>query len=316
MKLTLRIVITAVAILVISVTLLLLLVFPAEHLAINPNFPEISGPYLGQKPPGLAAERFAPGLIDDEVHTAAVFSPDGREVYWSYMALEPNEIVYMSVTNGIWRHPQVVSFASRFFDSDDPCFSPDGKRLFFTSWRPVRWTQIFNLTEGIWYVERTEQGWSTPQAVGKAINSMNLHWQFSVAKNGSLYFSSEGDIYRSVYMNEHYQQPIKLGNQINTPSNEGHPFIAPDESYLLFSSHKQKDSLGDYDLYFSIQDDDGSWSKTINLGDKVNSKHQELYPVVSPDEKYLFFISNRDGMHNIYWVDFESIKMRIAASYD
>jgi hypothetical protein len=312
MKSPLRFAVITMGVLLVIVLFSLLVIFPADRLVINPNFPELTGPYLGQKPPGSFPQRFAPVIIDSEVHTAAVFSPDGQEVYWKLISEEVDEILYMRVEDGKWTHPQIVPFASRFFDSDNPCLSPDGEKLFFTSWRPVRWYQVFGFSEGIWYVERTEQGWSNPKAVGSAINSMNLHWQLSVSENGSLYFSSEGDIYRSEYENDQYQEPVMLVKEINTPLKEGHPYISPDERYLIFSSNNQVDNLGDYDLYISIHREDGSWSKAINLGVGVNSKYQDLYPVVSPGEKYLFFICNRDGIHSVYWVNFERIKMLIS----
>jgi hypothetical protein len=314
MKSTLRIAIITAGVLLVIALFLLLVIFPADRLVLNPDFPELKGPYLGQNRPGSTPERFAPSIIDSEVHTATVFSPDGQEVYWKLMPNGVDEIVFMRLEDGRWTHPQVVPFASRFFDSDDPCFSPDGERLFFTSWRPLKWYQVFQLSEGIWYVERTEQGWSKPKPVGTAVNSMNVHWQLSVSENGSLYFSSEGDIYRSEFKNDQYEEPVKLVNEINTPSNEGHPYIAPDESYLIFSSDKQVDNVGDYDLYVSIHRDDGSWSKAINLGIGVNSRYQDLYPVMSPDGEYLFFISNRGGMHSVYWVDSEQIKTLIEES--
>jgi len=314
MKSTLRITVITAGILLAIALFLLLVIFPADRLVINPDFPELTGPYLGQNPPGSIPERFAPSIIDSEVHTATVFSPDGQEVYWKPMPDGMDEIVFMRLEDGRWTHPQIVPFASRFFDSGDPCFSPDGEKLFFTSWRPSRWYQVFQLSEGIWYVEKTEQGWSKPKPVGTSVNSMNVHWQLSVSENGSLYFSSEGDIYRSEFKNHQYQEPVKLVNEINTPSNEGHPYIASDESYLIFSSNNQVDNIGDYDLYVSMHGDDGSWSKAINLGIGVNSRYQDLYPVMSPDEKYLFFISNRDGMHSVYWVDSEQIKTLIEES--
>ena len=312
MKSTLRIAEITVSILLAVSLIFLLVIFPSDSFDNRPDYPEITGAYLGQKPPGQVAERFAADIIAGEVHTAVVFSPNGQEVYWKLISEDVDEILFMRLVDGLWTPPQVVPFASRFYDSDNPCFSPDGRKLFFTSWRPDPWYQVFGLTEGIWYVERTQRGWSRPKAVGASINSMNLHWQLSVSENGSLYFSSEGDIYRSVNKDDQYQQPIRLANEINTPSKEGHPYVAPDEGYMIFSSNRKTDSLGDYDLYLSIHTDDGSWSQAINLGGGVNSKHQDLYPVVSPDEKYLFFMSNRDGMFSVYWVEFEPIKTLIS----
>ena len=45
----------------------------------------LKGPYFGQKPPGLAAEIFAPGIISKALGQVigCTFSPDGKEIYFS-----------------------------------------------------------------------------------------------------------------------------------------------------------------------------------------------------------------------------------------
>jgi hypothetical protein len=284
------------------------LVFPPDRVGDGADLTELSGPYLGQKPPGEKAERFAPGLVDEDVHTAVVFSPDGTSAYWRPLGEDVNEVVFTRLEGGGWTQPQVVPFASRFFDSDDPSFSPDGQKLFFTSWRPLAWYRVFDQKERIWYVEKTERGWSRPRPVGPAVNEMELHWQMSVSASGTLCFASEGDIYCSRFDDGQYQAPERLGAAINTTGDEEHPFIAPDDGYLIFSSNSRPGGRGDYDLYISTRNPGGSWSEPVNLGAGVNTRYQELYPVVSPEGKYLFFLSNRAGAHSVYWVDFESVK--------
>ena len=51
----------------------------------NENFPVLRGPYLGQKPPGDVPELFAPGIVSSVYweHSGAVFTPDGKELFWS-----------------------------------------------------------------------------------------------------------------------------------------------------------------------------------------------------------------------------------------
>lgn len=288
------------------------IVIPPDRVERDSNFPVLTGPYLGQKPPGRTAELFAPDIIAADLHSVTAFSPQGNEVYWRPMTEEPNEILFMRLENGAWTPPQIVPFASRFFGSDDPCFSPDGQKLFFTSWRPIRWYEVFNFRERMWYVDRTEQGWSNPQPVGATVNSMDIHWQMSVSAEGTLYFASGGDIYRAHPEGDEYAAPERLDEAINTRFEEGHPFIAPDESYLLFSSDGHADNLGTYDLYISVREADGTWSEARNLGAGINSRYQELYPTVSPDGKYLFFLSDQERGKSVYWVDFQALEPLIA----
>lgn len=299
------------------IAIVLFVIFPPDRVERSAESFEITSPYLGQSPPGKSAERFAPGIIDDDLHAPVVFSPYGDEVYWRPMddgAID--EILYMRMQDGRWTAPQVVPFASRFSDSDNPCFSPNGERLFFTSFRPLRWFEPFDSKERIWYVERTGQGWSNPKALGPAINSMDLHWQLSVSENGALYFASEDDIYRSEFVDGQYQTPMRLGEGVNTPNDEGHPFVSVDESYLVFSSNGHPNRVGDYDLFISLRRMDGTWSEAINLGEGVNSHDQDFYPVVSPDERYLFFLSGRGVSHSVYWVDFDSVRAIISEQFE
>jgi hypothetical protein len=94
-----------------------------------------------------------------------------------------------------------------------------------------------------------------------------------------------------------------LGDAINSEHHDWDVFVAPDESYLIFASVGRPDGLGRGDLYKSIRRPDGSWSPAENMGDVINSDADEICPSVSPDGKYLFFTSNRNGTSAVYWVD-------------
>lgn len=96
----------------------------------NTNFPELIGPYLDQKPPGLTPEIFAPGIISLEgFHDfKGAFSPDGNEYYFcrhSLPKIQPT-LYFMKTENGIWTKPSELSIAqgTRTFH---PCISSDNK---------------------------------------------------------------------------------------------------------------------------------------------------------------------------------------------
>lgn len=307
MKRAFRIILLCVGILVLLGITAILLFLPSDRISVRSAFPNLNGPYLGQEDPGGTAVRFAPSIIGEDIHATVTFSPDGTEMFWRPFLESTDEILYMTLENGSWTQPQVVPFASRFSDSDDPCFSTDGNRLYFTSWRPLSWFRPFNSKERIWYVERTAQGWSQPSPVSNAVNDMELHWQISVSADETLYFTSSGDIYQSPFQDGAHQQPRNLGAVVNSTGRDELPWIAPDGSFLLFSSNRGKANPGDYDLYLSRRSTQGTWEKPLNLGSRVNTSAQELYPVLSPDQRYLFFLSNRVSGLSVYWVDFEAV---------
>lgn len=129
---------------------------------------------------------FAPQVFREALHTATVFSPDGHEVYWGPMAQA--KMQYMKLVDGRWTAPATAPFAETL-SADCPAFSPDGNRLYFVSTRLPDGTGTGD-DENIWYVERTSDGWSDPMMLPDAVNSLSLHWQFSIASNGDLYFGA------------------------------------------------------------------------------------------------------------------------------
>ena len=80
------------------------------------------------------------------------------------------------------------------------------------------------------------------------------------------------DVFKSRFIDGHYSEPENLGGSINSEFAESNPYIAPDESYLIFTSHGRSDGYGKYDLYISFRKTEGSWTKAKNMGNQSNSK--------------------------------------------
>lgn len=281
-----------------------------------PKFPVLKGEYLGMKKPGLEPEIFAPGIVSSILneHSSAIFSPDGKEVYWSPIFVNPvtRRILFMKLEDGQWTPPQPASFSTQFYCSN-PTFSPDGKKLFFYSKRPSE--KNGEILSGIWFVERQDNQWSEPQRLDLLADLEEVMWSVSVTEDGTLFFGSTrkggkgmSDIYQSKLVNGKYDKPQSLGDPINTEFSEGTPFFAPDGSYFIFSGDIRKDGFGGADLSTCFRKKDGSWSEAINMGAKINTSSHEPWVSISPDGKYIFFGSFKNGNGDIYWVDAKIIE--------
>ncbi len=262
-------------------------------------FPALQGPYLGQEPPGETPMPFLHDLLcaDAPLHGPPVFSKDGSEVYWTPMNDSFSGILFMSQTDGQWSQPERMSFPFGVFDPGEPHISPDGNRLYFTARR-------FFSGEMILYADRVGDGWSKPLWVGDAVNELDLHWQVSVNDDLDLYFQvrnddlSDGMIFSSEYVDGVYQTPQMLGSNINTDAWENFPFIAADDSYLIFA--RTTPDGGD-DLMISFRDAAGDWGEPINM-EAINSPNHDMYPVVTHDGEYIFFLRPGNGGSCPYWV--------------
>jgi ankyrin repeat protein len=272
------------------------------------RFPVLEGDYLGQKPPADKPELFAPGIVSSiwGLHSASVFTPDGSEVYWSPMMTFPGEVysrgglLTMKRANGRWSPPAWASFSGSKGEDDVPFFSPDGKRMYFISRRPVP-DDARGRSERIWYADRTTDGWAEPKPLDPNVNSMDMHWAFSLDRAKNVYFAGRSpdglgmsDIYVAKFKDGRYEKPVNMGEPVNSAEIEDSPFVAPDGSFLLFSRQ--------FDIWLSFRNADGAWSAPVKLGPEVNSPSIEVCPRVTDDGKYIFFLSQRGGESHAYWV--------------
>jgi WD40-like Beta Propeller Repeat len=284
---------------------------------------------------------FGEGVIstgDYDTHPA--FSPDGNTLYFVKMAPDLSKwTIFVSYfKNGKWSEPEIASFSGQYWDAD-PYFAKDGNTLYFISNRPLK--------EGdpqkdfdIWKIEQTKDGWSKPIRLGAPINSESSEYYPTLTDNGTIYFGSRrkngkgaSDIYFSRLENGEYQTAQNIGDSINTAGNEFEPFIAFDESFVIFMA-TPSESLEQADFYISYNQQ-GQWTKAQKLPAPFNSDVTEFSPKVTRDGKYFFFSSTRNkqggtfdkqetttemekrireagnGLSDIYQVDFSALQNAI-----
>jgi Tol biopolymer transport system component len=235
---------------------------------------------------------FGPGVISTPFEeVAATFTPDGNTVYFAQGTIAM-EICYAKKAHDSWQQPHVAPFSGRWGDWD-PFLSPDGRQIYFVSNRPLDTTgeNKFKRSTHLWYADRLgEDKWSEPQCIKDSFNMDGTgNYAPTVSRNKDLcFYSPERDksgrakSYYAKWKGDHYEQPRPL--MLKDTEEISDPYIAPDESYIIFVSGN--------DLYISHRHGD-SWTIGENLGPQVNDGSSNYDPTVSPDGKTLYFTSTR-----------------------
>jgi hypothetical protein len=262
---------------------------------------KLVGPYLGQEPPGAEPALFAPGLVSTGAQELSLCaSPDGDEIYFfvTGAAFNPRIIMETRREDSGWSTPREVSFFSSDRSDSYPFVAPDGQRIFFCSNRAGADGEPSGHHPVIWVADREGEGWGEARKLKFGDEESALGTFPSVAANGNLYFNggsnaAGSDIFVSRFDGEGYGEPENLGEAVNSEEGDFHPYIAPDERYILFDSQREDGGRGSNDLYISVREEDGSWGEAQNLGDVVNTAFGDMRPFVTADGLYLFFASSR-----------------------
>jgi Tol biopolymer transport system component len=271
--------------------LILLSIFIIEgDLTSKEEFPVLKGPYLGQKPPGMKPELFAPGIVSTKDHIEMGFTctSDGREIYFarsermdidSYFA-----IWVVRQKNGKWSKPEVAPFSGVYRDFG-PFVTPDGKYLLFYRMSSKK----AQIERGTYIIEKQGDTFGEP---GYFFNAYCM----TSADFKTFYFSTEKDkkTSRDLAMvqwdNGDFLTPEKLKGSINSDEWEAHGCISPDGTYIIFDRIQH--------TYVSFLQKDNKWSKGYQLPGKFH------VPIVSGNGKYIFFEANGD----IHWVSTKIIE--------
>lgn len=162
-------------------------------------------------------------------------------------------------------------------------------------------TRQTNEKEDFYQSFRNDTAWSKAQYLSKNINTADYNeGAQSISPDGQYLFftgcnrpdgAGRCDIYISKKEGKEWSKPIELGFPINTRGWESQPCISADGKTLYFVSDK-KGTLGGYDIWKSLLDDNGNWGTPINLGPTINTIYDEHSPFIHPDDKTLYFSSD------------------------
>ncbi|PWJ59687.1 outer membrane protein OmpA-like peptidoglycan-associated protein [Dyadobacter jejuensis] len=210
--------------------------------------------------------------------------------------------------SGQWLTPEPIMNINRYGSGiapviGGPSISYDGNFLYYFA--NYNDDSIGYGREDIYYCQRTKYGWSKPVNLGDAINTPGYEGFPSISPDGKvLYFvrenlaklaEGEQQCYRIMRSNlgsdGKWQRPIELPAPVNMDCEKA-PRIMADGRTLVFSSIK-KGGKGDFDLYYSRFEDNGSWSNPVAL-DMINTKRSDQSVAISTCGDIMYYISNGD----------------------
>jgi Tol biopolymer transport system component len=250
---------------------------------------------------------FAPGIIsspaDDE---GPAFTPDGKTVYFFRANSKDYFIMESHRVKDGWSAPEVAPFSGLWRDLE-PALAPDGSYMIFASTRPLpgsdvppdgNWGGQPHPGKGgnLWRVDRKGDGWGEPKRLPDTVNRSFNIFSPTIAANGDLYFMDavgEGMHFRlfmSALKDGVYQPPVAL------PFTAGQyggvdAAVAPDESYMVFSSNRPPAPTGQSDLFIVFRKD-GQWGEPQHLPDSINAYAPAYEAHLSPDGRTLYFGSS------------------------
>ncbi len=289
----------------ILITLLALLSFTITGQQIKT--PNLNLQYLGQKPPGLTPELFAPDIIATGYYERDItFSPNGTEIFYGILTDRNVTILYTRLEGNKWTEPEIAPFTrnSKYFFLE-PCFSPDGKTVYFLSTKPPSgkeprpgWAY-----QNIWASDKQSDGtWGEIYNSDTVFNRPNSQFYPSLTKTGTLYFTrsdaktGKSEILRARKTGNRFDTPQLLPTAINGNGNIYNAFISPDESFLIACVENKNNEInpGFSNYYIFFRDNNDNWSEGKSFGPEINiTGSNAISASVSPDGKYLFFSAKK-----------------------
>ena len=174
----------------------------------------------------------------------------------------------------------------------------------------------------IYESKRTGDAWSKPEKMDKIINSKYHESSAWFTPDGKMLFfvsdrpkENQGkndlldrDIYYVKWNSEKlkWDSLTRLPNNINTIYDEDGLFVHPDGKTIYFSS-KGHNSMGGYDIFYTVMDDKGKFSDPINIGAPINTPDDDIFFTMTASGRYGYMTSFRKdgfGEKDLYKITF------------
>ena len=218
------------------------------------------------------------------------------------------DVYYSSKTGKDWKSAENLRVYNTKLNDGTLGISPDGQQLYI--YQPENGGDI--------YVSKKKGDKWMGSKPFKQINTPDHECAISFSPDGnSVYYCTNYskdktnlggyDIYVCKKNQKgKWQDPVNLGNVVNSQYDEVDVFMQADGRTLYFSSNGHK-NMGGYDIFRTTLQDDGTWSEPENLGYPINSPLNERFFVLAGNGKHAYFSTAKPGGiggYDIYKITF------------
>lgn len=251
------------------------------------------------------ATKLPSGINSTAEELAPVFSHGGDTLFFvrnQHPENIGNQDIWFSIRSkdGSWTKAKNIGRPLNNESENAVCgISPDGKTLYLSNiyrgkkMLPGLSTSVFE----------QKHGWEMPRKVpiDLQLSDGYIGFSFPAATDSILLISMDNGGNEDLFFSRknHYgewEEPISLGEAINTDSTEFAPFLTSDGVTLYFASTGHG-GRGSSDIFKSTRLDSTwqHWSVPQNLGKNVNSSGFEAYWVIHPIDSTAYFVHNPTG---------------------
>jgi L-ascorbate metabolism protein UlaG (beta-lactamase superfamily) len=254
---------------------------------------------------GLATAQsvVAPGVLSEGQVYRGAFTADGGTLFFFKKTGEGEtfRIFTSRRTPDGWSTPMVLDLGGAQSDLY-PAISPDGRRLVFSSYRPVPGHASAKPNAHLWMAERRDDGWGPPVFVAEASTLDHYHSWVEFGFDGALYFRrttpdwSTNETMRATWNGRAFSAPAPYADVERWKGWRPEVRVAggapgPDGRlvFLDVATTNPRTGRGASDIWVSVRRGDG-WTDPAPLGAGVNADGFDVFPFLSPDGRDLYFV--------------------------
>jgi outer membrane protein OmpA-like peptidoglycan-associated protein len=181
------------------------------------------------------------------------------------------------------------------YNEVSPVVSPDGKSLYYFVANHPENTYGKDGSQDIWVSSLDDKGqWMKAKHLGSPFNQNRYNQVFNFMPDGSLFIrggrSKNSKGFSIVTLSGGWNElKVTDFDAMDKGQFNGATLSADGKQIVMYFAEKEKDKFSD--LYLSSQQADGHFSKPVKL--KISSIADDYAPFLSPDQKTLYFASNR-----------------------